>query len=517
VNPSARRVVVLAGAVLGAAGILLAAWKPELYSLNLVALAAVALLGWCGTDLSGLLAAYLVSSCLIHLLKRVIFLFGPQTQEVYIALQLGPGVLLIAVVLAALPRLRRRKPAPSSVWLGAFLAVAVVSTALSLRRTEALYVGTAIYQQLLPFVLYFVAQALTREEMARALKITVLLAGASALYGAVQFVSGPTLVDRAWAAGTYQYSIHGSKVLDYIEGKNPEFRAFSFYADPLTWGLFLLAGLTAAAVARELGVISRAAWRSSALLCVAGLFCAMTRTSWLGFAVMMAAVALFRFRSFRRPWLVFAAAVGLFGITVVGGSYLYREVFLARRLPVTDNPVAQRYLTVGTIEARMSAWEELQSALREGSVIGSGNAALVEAVSAREPSVAGSKGLVHNLLVQIAIQNGWLGALLFLGFVAQWLREAFRKLPRAANPGERRAMQWLIAFGAGSLATGYLNGGNFLTHLYFLLTALVAGGASWLVEWSPLRLADGRWVWGHRLNWPPPLQRWPDASLPRQA
>jgi hypothetical protein len=78
-------------------------------------------------------------------------------------------------------------------------------------------------------------------------------------------------------------------------------------------------------------------------------------------------------------------------------------------------------------------------------------------------------------------------------------------------------MQWLIAFGAGSLATGYLNGGNFLTHLYFLLTALVAGGASWLVEWSPLRLADGRWVWGHRLNWPPPLQRWPDASLPRQA
>ncbi|MCL6544864.1 MAG: O-antigen ligase family protein [Bryobacteraceae bacterium] len=516
-NLFTRRFVVLAGAALGTTGILLAAWKPELYSVNLVALAAIALLGWCGTDLSGLLAAYLVSSCLIHLLKRVIFLFGPQTQEVYIALQLGPGLLLIAVVLAALPRLRRRKPSPSSVWMAAFLAVALLSTGLSLRRTEALYVGTAVYQQLLPFALYWVGQVLTQAETIRALKTTVLLAGASALYGMVQFISGPTFVDRAWAAGTYQYSIHGGKVLDYIEGRNPEFRAFSFYADPLTWGLFLLAGMAAAAVARDLGVISRAAWRTSLWLCLAGLFCAMTRTSWLGFAVMITAVLLMRFRSLRRPWLVFSLAVSLFGITVVGGSYLYREVFLARRLPVTDNPVAQRYLTVGTIEARMSAWEELQAALREGSVIGSGNAALVEAMSARGSAATGSKGLVHNVLVQITIQNGWLGALLFLGFVAQWLREAFRKLPRATSPTERRAIQWLIAFGVGSLATGYLNGGNFLTHLYFLLTALVAGGASWLPEWSRIRADKGHWVWGQRLNWPPPLQGWPNAGFPRQA
>jgi len=45
----------------------------------------------------------------------------------------------------------------------------------------------------------------------------------------------------------------------------------------------------------------------------------------------------------------------------------------------------------------------------------------------------------------------------------------------------------------------------------------VAGGASWLPEWSRIRADKGRWVWGQRLNWPPPLQGWPNAGLPRQA
>lgn len=514
---STRRLVVLTGAATGAATIVLAAWDPGLYALNLVALSTMVLVGWCGLDLSGLLAAYLVSNCLIHLWKRLIFLFGPQTQEVYVAAQLAPGVVLVGVVLAALPRLRGRKLAPSSGWLAAFLAIAVLSTALSLRRTEVLYAGAAVYQQLFPFALYFVGQVLRRAEMVRALRITVLLAALSAVYGIIQFLSGPTLVDRLWAAGTYQYSIHGSKVLDYLEGKTSEFRAFSFYADPLTWGLFLLAGIAAAAVARQLGAISQGVWRTSVWLGVAGLFCGMTRTSWLGFGVMMAAVALFRFRSLRRPWLVFAAAVSLFGVTVVGGSYMYREVFLARRLPATDNPVVQRYLTIGTIEARMSAWEELQAVLREGSVIGSGNTALVEAVSRHGSFGPGLKGLVHNVFVQITIQNGWIGALLFLAFVAQWLREAFGKLRGAGKRPEQRAVQWLIAFGVGSLATGFLNGGNFLTHLFFLWTGLAAGGASWLGEPSRLATDEPGRQWGYQPSWPIPVQdRW-SAGLPRQA
>jgi O-antigen ligase len=267
-------------------------------------------------------------------------------------------------------------------------------------------------------------------------------------------------------------------VFAYLEGASPDFRGYSYYADPLTWGLFLLAGLVGATLAREQAKMSRWSWLSLAALVLAGVFCTLTRTVWVGLLVTAGVFVLFRYRTFRRPWLVFCLSMGSFGGTVLVGDFLYRELFLAQRLPVFENAITGRYLTVGTIAARISAWSALRDAISMAPVLGQGYGVMLYALRDAEAARLYRIPFSHNFLVDLVLNAGVPGALLFVWFYLQWLREGFAVLRRTLDARLRRTLLWIIAFSVGSVITGYLNGASFMTYEFFLIMGLLTGCAT---------------------------------------
>lgn len=480
-----RKAVIVAIGLCGVALSATAVVHPWLQSIGLAVVLFPALVAWSGFRLPGLVVAFLVCQMLAQLLKRAIFLIGPQPQEVYYGIQFIPTLVLLVLLSLAFERLRRRRLPWSGRLLAAFLLVAVVSTLLSARFLSWWAVLSAIHQQLLPMLMFFVGVLIPPGKLAGIGRTMALLAGVSAVYGVIQLIGGPTAIDRAWGEATYSYSIHAGKVFAYIEGASREFRAYSFYADPLTWGLALCTGFVGAGVARQLGRLSRFWWWLVTALVLAGLFCTLTRTVWVGLLATAISFVLLGYRMFRRPWLVFCLTLGCFAVAVTVGGVLYRELFVARRLPVIDNLIADRYMDAGTIEARISAWEGLQEASRTSPLLGQGYGVLLGSIRNFEALPSERLPSSHNFLVELVFNTGLPGALLFLLFFLQWLREGFSTLRRIGDPRLRGALRWIIAFTVGSFLTGYLNGSSFMTYEFFLLMGVLAGAV-------PLRQALGR-------------------------
>lgn len=452
-----------------------AAAFPQLQPIFLVCLVFSALVAYSHFQLDGLVVVFLICQSLVHLLKRVIFVFGPQPQAVYFGVQLLPTAVLFALCAVVLQRLRGRKLPLSARLLAAFLALAVVTTLASLTSEPWMDVLSAIHQQLLPFLMFYAGLLLTPDKFARVGRTLGILAGLSVIYGGIQLAGGPTALDRAWANQTYSYSIQGGKVFRYVEGLSSDFRSYSYYADPLTWGLFLLSGLAGAAVARELGRMSRVLYAGIVVLVLAGLFLSMTRTVWVGLLVMLGAFALLRYRTFRRPWLVFCLVMGSFSAVVLAGDFLYQELFVARRLPVFQSAILSRYLTVGTIEARIGAWTALKDVISTSPVGGQGYGMRQYANLSQESPQTDRRFFSHNFLVDLVINVGVPGALLFLWFYWQWLREGLGTLRRASNRGQRRLARWILAFSVGQMITGYLNGTTFMNSEFFLIMGVLSG------------------------------------------
>lgn len=459
--------------LIAAAGLLaVVSSVPVLQPLALAALLAPVLIGISRLRLPGLVMSFLVAENLVHLLKRIIFLLGPQPQSIYLGIQLLPTLILaITLVSAGRRRLGAARPV-SATFLFAFLLLTLLTTATSLTYVPYLKVITAAHRQLLPFVMFFVGISLTLDEFSRVGRILAVLAMISVLYGVVQLVMGPTVIDRAWADETYFYSIQASKVFDYMQGTGTQFRAYSYYADPLTWGFFLVACFVGAAVARTHSRVRRGLWVMTVTLIPAGLFVSLTRTCWVSFIGTLAAYKLLGCRVTRRPWMVFATVVCAFPATIVFAHFLYTEVFLARRLPIVANPVVARYITVGTLEARISAWESLKQAISERPQ-GYG---VMPYIRSRSEAPDWDRPLFsHNFVVELVFNSGVTGALLFLLFYFQWLREAFRALKLTCEEPTRRALKWMISFSVGALISGYFNGLNFATFECLLIMGAAAG------------------------------------------
>ncbi len=473
-----RNIAFWMGATCAVALLSAAAVLPWLQSVALVAILFPALVAYSRFQLQGLIVAFLVCQGLVQLLKRVIFVLGPQPQAIYLGIQLLPACLLLILVVMALPRLCRLHLPWSGKLLAVFVAVLTLATLLSARSLPWSVVLSGVHQEVLPFAMFFVGMLLTPRDFPRIGRIMGVLAAVSAVYGLIQLGTGPTFVDRAWANETFSYSIQGNKVHAFLEGASPEFRGYSYYADPVTWGFALLAGLVGAALAREQGKKSRWWWMTLIALVLGGLFCTQTRTVWAGLMITTGVLVMLRWRAFRRPWLLFCLTMVSFAVVVSTGDYLYRELFLAQRMPVFRNVLTMRYLTVGTIEARISAWSALQDAIRTAPVIGQGSGAMLLAVRDTEAAQSGLKGISHNFLVDLVSNAGLPAALLFLGFYLQWLREGFAVFRGSSDRAMKRTLLWIIAFSVGSLITGYLNGANFMTYEFFLFMGLVAGRSS---------------------------------------
>jgi hypothetical protein len=460
--------------ILCALALAAAASFPWLQAVGLAAILFPLLIALSRFHLTGLVIVFLICGNLVHFLKRAIFLFGPQPQTVYVGVQLLP-TLVFAILFVAACRRRLHQGVPGSAkLLSLFLAVCLAVTWPSTSYVPWLGALTAVHQQLLPFLMFYVGLRLTLDEFAKAGRTLGALAVLSAIYGILQLITGPTVIDRVWAAESYSYSIHGSKVFDYVEGASPEFRAYSYYADPLTWGLFLVAGFIGTIVARSQSKLSNARWIAVVVLVLAGLFATMTRTCWASFLGTIGAYFLIRRRWFRNPWLAFGVVLFAFAAAIVGGTFLYREVFLARKLPIVQNPILARYITVGTIEARISAWEVLKEAVSQ-KPFGYG---VMPYVRKRSEAPEWNRPLFsHNFLVELVLNAGVPGALLFFGFYLQWLREGFFALRKSQDRGGQRAILWIVAFSVGSMISGYFNGLNFMTYEFFLILGVLSGHA----------------------------------------
>jgi hypothetical protein len=488
-SSKSRTIALWIGAVCAVPLLCLAVALPWLQSIVLVAILFPALVAYSRFQLEGLIIAFLVCQGLVQLLKRVIFVLGPQPQAVYLGIQLLPACLLLILVVVAFGRFCRVRLPWSGRLLAAFVAVATMATALSARSLPWWVVLSGIHQEILPFTMFFVGVLVMPRHFARIGRTMAVLAGFSVVYGLIQMGGGPTMVDRAWASETFSYSIQGGKVFAYLEGVSPEFRVYSYYADPVTWGFSLLAGLVGAALAREQAKMSRWFWLTLVALVLAGVFCTQTRTVWAGLLVTAGVFVLFRYRAFRRPWLVFCLSMGSFAVVVVGGDFLYRELFLAQRLPLFENALTTRYLTVGTIEARTSAWSALQDAISTRPVIGQGHGAMLYAVRDAEAARLGWKTISHNFLVDLVRNAGVPGALLFVWFYLQWLREGFAVFRGTSDTRLKRSLLWIIAFSVGSVISGYLNGANFMTYEFFLIMGLLTGCATRPRQVDPRREA----------------------------
>ncbi len=484
-----------------------ASTQPRLQAVALVCLLAPALLAWSGFRTGGLVVSFLICQSLVHLLKRAIFLFGPQPRAVYYGVQFFPTAVLLLGGAVALRRLRRWGLPPSGRALALFVALGTAMTALSVGQVPWAEGLMALHQQLLPSLMFFVGLTLTQEDLVRAARTMGILAAVSAVYGAAQLAGGPTPLDEAWAREAYSYSLHGSKVFAFLEGTTQDFRGYSYFADPLTWGFVLVAGLAGAFVAHQCGRISRAALVAISSAVLAGLVFGMTRTVWAGLGAAAAIYFLLRFRPLRRAWLVYGLLLGGFGATVLVGDTLYQRYFLERRLPAFQNVLASRYLTVGTIEARTGAWRALQEVVASSPILGRGYGVMFYASRNREAAQILRPPVSHNFLVETVYSVGVPGALVFLVFLWRWLGEGFAAVRAARDARLRRAGLALIAFVAGQTLTGYLNGPNFLTFEYFLFMGALAGlrhnagppagkatplaSAGPPSGWSGLRLAGG--------------------------
>jgi hypothetical protein len=456
--------------------VLCAASIPWLQGLSIAAVLALTPLLLSHFELPNLVLTFLVTQNLIHLLKRAVFLFGHQSKLIYLVIQLLPLLVFLVVCVSAI-RLRRRIPMPTSAkLLGCYLAIALATTIGQASAVPWEPVVAAIHQQLLPFALFFVGIYLTLEDLARIGRYITVLAVLSVGYGFFQLTLGPTSIDRLWAAETYSYSIHANKVFAYLTGYSPDFRAFSYHADPLTWGLFLFSASITAAVACIFGKIGRAEWRFLFSMVLLGLFLSLTRTSWAGLLVTLGAYGLLKRRLMWRPWLVFLAVFVTFAFVVVGGEYVYRE-FHHGRLPVPENTIAARYLTIGTLEARISAFQSLQNAILTSPILGKGYGVMLHAHRSAEASRLLPMSQSHNFLVELVFTVGVPGAMMFMLFYFQWLREGISVVLKTHDLRVFLSLRWIIAFSIGSMITGYLNGGAFMTYEFFLILGVLAGHA----------------------------------------
>lgn len=438
-----------AGAVAGGLGVLLLAG---------MALALAVLLA--GGSVAALASALLLAEPLAELLKRLTFVMGDGSAAAYYGVQVLPTLLLAAALAAALPRLLPL-PAPA-VWLLALVAWVSLCTLLTPLPTPWFHRLGTLHHEIVPALLFLPALAVRdRVPIGRAAAVVCIV---TAAYGLWQFLAGYSGLDLAWAVGAAERSIQAGKVFAWMIGDSWERRIFSLFPDPFTWGQALVGGLMLVLLAR----LTRG-WRLLAWAAVlTGLVLTQSRTPWAALLVTGLAWWGLGWRPLRRPLVVLAAALVGFPLTLWLGGAAYDLWFTGA--PAADDPFLRRWLTVGTIEARLDAWTSLRDVLaaRPLTGVGAGADPRYAADLPLSPELAAAH-YAHNVLVSLALYGGAPALVLFLAFQASLLRLV---LAHGGSDGRLAA-----AFLLGSQAAGYLNAGIFLTWQYFLVLGLAAGEA----------------------------------------
>lgn len=426
----------------------------------------------------GLLVAFLVSDNLIHLLKRIIFLFGEQKQITYYGIQLIPTLFLLIIFIYYFSKnFADLKFLRSSRILLTFIILGFITTLVSNYEIPWLVKAMGIQQQWIPSLLFFVGINVNRERIPHIAKLIFSLSIISTLYGIVQVFVGPTFIDKAWAMYSYQFSIQGLKVYAYLTdwavfGTVPEFRGYSYFPDALTWGLFILAGYICGAIVYNSGLMRKQCWSYSIILIITGIVITFTRTVWVALlATIMLFVGLNRKIFQHASLIVFLATIGL-AVVFVGGGYIYTVFF--GQIPNFSNFLLQRATNIGTISARIGAIDNILDLLKTNWLYGNGYG---YSDYFAERFMSRSLGQVvqsHNFIVDLLLYIGLPGLLLFLAFYISWLKENLSSLSKMQFNTDRNIKKWIIAFSFGMVITGYLNGATFMNSYFFLILGMAS-------------------------------------------
>lgn len=422
---------------------------------------------------TGVFVAFIWSTSLVHLFKRAIFLFGSGSQFLYYGIQILPACLLVLLILWRRAQSPARVTPPGGPWILAWAAWAVFNTLFLSAGAPGFARIAALHDRTVPILLFFLAASLPHTSLTsiRILRALVISASVTVSYALVQFVNGPTLLDRRWAEATADFSIQGQKTFLFIEGVLQDWRAYSYFADPLTWGLFLFAAIVALWLLRFHRAVSHRTTICFTLFLVVGLIVCLTRTPWVALLALLAVFFLLARRIMQRPaaliLLLVVAFVALLGV----GTLLYESAF--RAFQITDSQFLQRYLAIGSVEARLGAWESLKNALSQSWLFGIGygyEQYYMERVTGVDPGDVGG----HNFLVELIVHTGLPGLLLFLTFLWTIFREGAAWL-RSSPPQQDAAPRLLLAALLAFVITGYLNGGSFINYYFYLFAGLLVG------------------------------------------
>ena len=420
---------------------------------------------------ANLVISYIIADHLCQFLKRVIFTLGPQTRLVYYGFQLLPTVILMVAGMGALTILARKKlPLSAKIFVG-YIFTSVAASLINFRAVALISWFSGLGDGLILFGCILIGMSLPFSIFRRFSYLFIFFIVVSVVYGMFQFFTGPTVIDRAWATATHDYSIEGYKVYDKMYGHGSDFRPFSYYADHTTWGLFMALACIVLFASVSMDMLPKKALYFVVPFALVGLVICETRTPWLAFLAALVVQKLITRRALRRPMLLILGVIASFGIVVSLGTYMTQHFYFG-----FANSILNRYATVGTMEARTSAWRLFVRNLPAHWLVGTGFG-----YASSDPSVSMAEEIYsHNMFVSIMVVSGLPGLILFLTFFYQWIKEAFWVASRSSTP-VAKATIWMIALTVGMLLTGNVQGPLFMSNYLCILLGMVSG------EWIRLR------------------------------
>jgi len=413
---------------------------------------------------ANLLIAYIVADHLCQFLKRAIFLLGNQPVEVYYYFQLLPTMVLALAVISSLYTMRKMRFPLSAKLLGVYLAVALAETLFTPSGTPLFNRFAGTNQQIVPLFAAFAGMTLPPDQWRRVAKVFLVLIVISSIFGVYQFATGPTAVDQAWARQTGDYSIEGSKVLAYITGATDEFRVYSYYSDPATWGFFLVMGVYFIAAVRKAEPVPKAWLQCAIVFAVIGLVTTESRGNFVALLGALLIHRVLQLKALRRPMVVITGILVAFGLVLSVGQYAFDHWFPR----LTNNALLNRYLTVGTIEARTSAPELFLSILPTHLLLGDGFGSVGNGIK------VSAEHYSHNAIVGLLVDIGLPGLVAFCIFFYAWLWESL-KVASLKRPDLALPQRWIVSACIGMTFTGALNGQLFLTSYFAIFMGIALG------------------------------------------
>jgi hypothetical protein len=304
-------------------------------------------------------------------------------------------------------------------------------------------------------------------------KTLAVLGVISALYGVLQFISGPTPIELRWAQASGDISIGADQLVAALTNRHGSvfiWRPIGMQADAFTFGLFLLNVLALTWLLCEMDLIPRRIFVLLGLVLLGGIFASIVRGIWAATVVVIAyALLARRFRWLGKPWIVLGLMVAAFWIVNEAAGILYNFRALTAQF---NNPLVARIFTLGTLEARMRAGSNFWLALPGLLWRGYGYAASPWITN----KFGGFQALPanfgeHNVVVEMLWLFGLPGLLLF--FIVNYqvvanIWNAFRNSNHAKG-----VIAVTSAYIFGMYVSGLINGGVYLNPIFFFVIGVM--------------------------------------------